>query len=657
MTVTVKAGTVYVDVVADTDKFAKSATSSFTSVAKKAAAVFGLAFAASKVIDFFGDSVHAAEESEASIRSLQAALDSMGRAIPIEQLTESATALQALTGISDEAILGGTELLATFRNISDELLNELTPALVDFATRFTSGNIDSAAKIMGKALNDPVAGLTSLSRAGVQFSEDQKAVIAALVEGGDVAAAQGVIMEELHQQIDGAAAASATGSALMKAKWDEFQEFVGGKLAGAFTIILSFLGWITDNMATVTTLVVGFGIAWAATNYQIIAVRLLEIAGSLGRVVVALGPFALAAAAVGLVVQTLSNIIRDNAEAVEEWSTSVLEGSVSVRELVAAANANLTTSITGARLRGDQIVLDTLSKSLDDLATKLQAMPDVMSDVQRAEIDQAAAAGDTETRIRLLNEAYGRYVATLGDSTTHLNKAGKAVRNFAGMTNDAWQTFKTTVAESTQSAMGSIDDFKSHFWTSVHSVIRGLNAQTERLKRWATDVAVVTASGLSERAKARLLEQPAEVVDAWVHGTRDQKREILSQLSAQADYIRRTERDVNGLNIDEGLSKLTDFNAELEWLRRSSQTPVEVSVNMTATPSFPGGADGNVATPYPLAAGGIVTRPTLALIGESGPEAVVPLSRGTRNGRTTVDVTLDRRRFSRSMDYARFAGR
>jgi hypothetical protein len=29
-----------------------------------------------------------------------------------------------------------------------------------------------------------------------------------------------------------------------------------------------------------------------------------------------------------------------------------------------------------------------------------------------------------------------------------------------------------------------------------------------------------------------------------------------------------------------------------------------------------------------MAAGGIVTRPTLAMIGEAGPEAVVPLGRG-----------------------------
>lgn len=39
-----------------------------------------------------------------------------------------------------------------------------------------------------------------------------------------------------------------------------------------------------------------------------------------------------------------------------------------------------------------------------------------------------------------------------------------------------------------------------------------------------------------------------------------------------------------------------------------------------------------------LAKGGIVTRPTLAMIGEAGPEAVVPLSRGGGYGGTTVNV-------------------
>jgi phage-related minor tail protein len=44
-----------------------------------------------------------------------------------------------------------------------------------------------------------------------------------------------------------------------------------------------------------------------------------------------------------------------------------------------------------------------------------------------------------------------------------------------------------------------------------------------------------------------------------------------------------------------------------------------------------------------MAKGGIVTRPTLALIGEAGPEAVVPLGRGgaAMGGNVTVIFELD----------------
>jgi hypothetical protein len=53
----------------------------------------------------------------------------------------------------------------------------------------------------------------------------------------------------------------------------------------------------------------------------------------------------------------------------------------------------------------------------------------------------------------------------------------------------------------------------------------------------------------------------------------------------------------------------------------------------------------NSSTPEatPMADGGIVTKPTLALIGEAGPEAVIPLSRGRRGtgaGGVTVNVTV-----------------
>ena len=56
------------------------------------------------------------------------------------------------------------------------------------------------------------------------------------------------------------------------------------------------------------------------------------------------------------------------------------------------------------------------------------------------------------------------------------------------------------------------------------------------------------------------------------------------------------------------------------------------------TSSVPyGGADGDIITPF--ATGGIVTRPTIGLIGEAGPEAVIPLGRGGMGG-GTVNINI-----------------
>jgi hypothetical protein len=57
-----------------------------------------------------------------------------------------------------------------------------------------------------------------------------------------------------------------------------------------------------------------------------------------------------------------------------------------------------------------------------------------------------------------------------------------------------------------------------------------------------------------------------------------------------------------------------------------------------------------------LANGGVATRATLAVVGEAGPEAIVPLSKGHRYGLGgagggRMELVLDRHRFVRSGDF------
>jgi len=100
---------------------------------------------------------------------------------------------------------------------------------LDMSTIF-GGTAASNAKVLGKALNDPIKGLSALSRVGVQFTDEQKEMITALQNAGDMAGAQAIIMEELQSQVGGTAVATADATAKLSNMGKEAQEWVGNKI-------------------------------------------------------------------------------------------------------------------------------------------------------------------------------------------------------------------------------------------------------------------------------------------------------------------------------------------------------------------------------------------------------------------------------------------
>jgi hypothetical protein len=84
---------------------------------------------------------------------------------------------------------------------------------------------------LGKALNDPVKGLTALSRVGIQFTAQQKEQIKALTESGDLLGAQKIILAELQSQFGGSAQAYAQTFAgqieLLGIELENFSEEIG----------------------------------------------------------------------------------------------------------------------------------------------------------------------------------------------------------------------------------------------------------------------------------------------------------------------------------------------------------------------------------------------------------------------------------------------
>ena len=70
------------------------------------------------------------------------------------------------------------------------------------------GDLEGATISLGKALNEPIQGITALRRQGVQLSEQQEQQIRDFMAVNDVVAAQRVLLAELETQFGGAAAAA-----------------------------------------------------------------------------------------------------------------------------------------------------------------------------------------------------------------------------------------------------------------------------------------------------------------------------------------------------------------------------------------------------------------------------------------------------------------
>jgi hypothetical protein len=206
------------------------------------AAAVGL-FAVDKVKDFFAQSFDEARESQKVGALTEQVIKSTGKSagVSAKQVGALATAISNKVGIDDEAIQSGENMLLTFRHIRNEagagnkIFDQTSRVMVDMASAMAAAsggevNFRSAAIQIGKALNDPLKGMTALGRAGVQFDAQQQKTIKHLVKQGKTMEAQKVILRELKSEFGGAAAAQATAGDKMEVAWKNLQEQIGTAL-------------------------------------------------------------------------------------------------------------------------------------------------------------------------------------------------------------------------------------------------------------------------------------------------------------------------------------------------------------------------------------------------------------------------------------------
>lgn len=202
------------------------------------AAFAGLGIAAKIGFDEFNEGQRVAAQTQAVLKSTGGVAN-----VTAKQIDSLATSLMNKTGIDDEAIKSGANLLLTFRDIRNEagkgndIFSQATKTVQDMSVALGQDTKASAIQL-GKALNDPIRGITALRRVGVSFNDAQTKTITKLVESGKTMEAQKVILAELKKEFGGSAvAAGKTLSGQLNILKETFKN-TAGEVIGRFVPVL-----------------------------------------------------------------------------------------------------------------------------------------------------------------------------------------------------------------------------------------------------------------------------------------------------------------------------------------------------------------------------------------------------------------------------------
>ena len=243
------------------------------------------------------------------------------------RLKELADETARKTGIDQNQIKQAQATLLTFKDLAWSAndvggnFDRATQAAIDLAAA-GFGSVETNAVSLGKALNDPIAGLSALARQGVTFSEAEKEVIATLVESGNTYKAQQLILEAIEKQVGGTAEATANSSDQMKVAFSQLQEDIGLKLLPVFTELATFF---VDTLIPAlenayNTVVPALKSAWD------------DLSAALGPIIEQIRDF------LTPIIENIINFLKENTEVVKVFM-AVLAGAAAVAMIVALVAA------------------------------------------------------------------------------------------------------------------------------------------------------------------------------------------------------------------------------------------------------------------------------------------------------------------------------
>jgi len=282
------------------------------------------------------------EVAEIASAKLNNVLTSMGYENSVKRVDAYAESLQNLTAVDADVIKATQTKLATFANLTKTVdtaggaFDRATVAALDLAAA-GFGSAETNAVQLGKALEDPIKGITALARSGVTFTEQEKEKIKVLVESGELLEAQNMVLGAIEKQVGGTAAASASSFDKIKLALDGVADAIGTGILPLIEMLTpklqAFSAWAAENSKLLSTVVLVVGSLTGALYALSLVIKAVTIVQTVFNAVMLLNPIglvviAVAALAAGFVlaykkIEPFRNLINSIFEAVKKLGSAI----------------------------------------------------------------------------------------------------------------------------------------------------------------------------------------------------------------------------------------------------------------------------------------------------------------------------------------------
>ena len=562
------------------NQLGRSVSQTFGKIAKASAIALGAGLVATVAVGVkeLGEMQKASAQTAAVLKSTAGAAG-----VTRQQVESLAGAIARKSGLDDQAIQTGQNLLLTFTNIRNEagkgndIFNQSTQIMADMSVALGQDAKASALQL-GKALNDPVKGVTALQRVGVSFTADQKEQIKALTESGQRMKAQKLILAELGKEFGGSAAAYGKTLPGMIGRIKE--SFAGA----AATIVGAFLPAITKGATKLSELVAKMQ-AWADSDKG--QAQLAQLRDILTRVGDAIG------SVIGFIVKHRDGLMTLGA--------AVLAG-------VAAYKAFL--------------IVDTVAKSVGAAIVLFKAW-------RAGTLAQTAA--QMGLNAALIANPIGLIVVGIAALVAGVIVAYKKVGWFRDGVNAVWSWIKGNWPKLLVILTGpiglavmmivkhwaKIKSSASSVWTAIKNGVSDAIGYVRT--HWKDILAVLTGPlGIAVRLVTKNWDSIRDAASTMVKNVVDRIGDMVSAVKNTPGRITSAARGMfNGVK--------DAFRSAINWIigKWNSLSFGIDAVKVKGKTVLPGVKVNTPDLPY-MARGGRVTQP--AIIGEDGDEQIVPLS-------------------------------